>query len=921
TTPAAIGARGDSSFCSFFGTLDEVSVYNRALSATEIQRIYAANSAGKCVGTIPPIIVTQPTNKTVLSGSSLTFTALAAGSPTLGYQWLFNGTNVIPGATSTSLTLANVSLAQAGNYSIQVTNAFGSALSSNALLTVLPPCTPVPSGLIGWWKGDGNGIDSVAGNNAYAMPNITFTPGMVLQAFACNPVGYTGVQIHDQPYYILTNSLTVEAWARPRGNGYVIFFRGDHRPGLDPYTMSMAGNNVLNFGVTDTNGNTASISAPLVFNQWWHLVGTLDGASGNLSLYTNGVLAAQTNTPVRPFGALIPAQTPGIGIGNVNDGGNNFPFVGDIDEVRLYNRALSQAEVQSIYLAGGSGECTNTIPPVILLQPSNQTASAASTVTFSPLAAGSPTLSYQWFFNGTNVIAGATNTSLTLSNVSFPQVGSYSLLVTNAFGSALSSNAVLTILAICTPVPSGLIGWWKGDSNGVDSVAANNAFAIPNVTFTNGVVNQAFDCDFKAFFSEGVEIADKPWYVLTNSLSVEAWIRPRGDGYCIFYRGDRRLGFNPYMLSMQHDNILSFSITDASNTNANVLAPLAYNQWWHVAGTWDGSSGLLTLYTNGVLAAQTSTTLRPLGNLIPSQAPGLGIGNVFDGGKNYPFTGDIDEVSLYNRALTINEIQAIYYAGAGGKCTNTIPPVILLPPTNRIARPGDLVTLTALAAGSGTLNYQWQFNGASLVDGGRITGSLTPSLSISGAQTNDSGNYQIVVTNNYGAVTSQVAVLAVGVPPQIITQPTNRAVLVGSNSTFIVSATGTAPLSYQWWFNGNKPLGPNNPVLTINNAQFTNIGDYYVVVTNYWGAATSVTAYLSVALPPRIQSVTLSNGQLTITWNGATGFTYQLQYNTNLAQPYWSNLGGPIFATGNIVTGHDLISSGPQRFYRVSLLP
>jgi len=51
-----------------------------------------------------------------------------------------------------------------------------------------PVCAPVPSGLIGWWKGDGNGVDSVARNNAYAMPNVTFTPGEVGQAFAFDPI-------------------------------------------------------------------------------------------------------------------------------------------------------------------------------------------------------------------------------------------------------------------------------------------------------------------------------------------------------------------------------------------------------------------------------------------------------------------------------------------------------------------------------------------------------------------------------------------------------------------------------------------------------------------------------------------------------------------------------------------------------------
>jgi len=58
-----------------------------------------------------------------------------------------------------------------------------------------------------------------------------------------------------------------------------------------------------------------------------------------------------------------------------------------------------------------------------------------------------------------------------------------------------------------------------------------------------------------------------------------------------------------------------------------------------------------------------------------------------------------------------------------------------------------------------------------------------------------------------------------------------------------------------------------------------------------------------------------------MTWNGAAGFSYQLQYKTNLTQLYWSNLGSIILATSNIVTGYDLIGPDRQRFYRVALLP
>ena len=234
-------------------------------------------------------------------------------------------------------------------------------------IILLPNCTRAPVGLVGWWKGDGNTLDSSGLGNSGVAINIGYTNGIVGQAFACDPNSfpygtYTGIQVPDQPAYVLTNSLSIEGWVRPRGDGYGIFWRGDNRPGLDPYFLSMQGNNNLRFYIEDESGNSAMVGTYLTYNQWTHVAATLDGSTGTMSIYTNGVLADQTVTDVRPFGNLIPGDSPGVGIGNVNDGFNNFPFTGDIDEISLYNRALSSNEIVSIYNAGSAGKCPAVAP-------------------------------------------------------------------------------------------------------------------------------------------------------------------------------------------------------------------------------------------------------------------------------------------------------------------------------------------------------------------------------------------------------------------------------------------------------------------------------------------------------------------------------------------------------------------------------
>ena len=87
---------------------------------------------------IAPIITTNPQPQVVKLGTNITFTAAASGLPAPNFQWQFNGTN-ISGATNSILTIASVALTNAGNYSVVATNIAGSAVSTNALLSILPP--------------------------------------------------------------------------------------------------------------------------------------------------------------------------------------------------------------------------------------------------------------------------------------------------------------------------------------------------------------------------------------------------------------------------------------------------------------------------------------------------------------------------------------------------------------------------------------------------------------------------------------------------------------------------------------------------------------------------------------------------------------------------------------------------------------
>jgi len=184
-----------------------------------------------------------------------------------------------------------------------------------------------------------------------------------------------------------------------------------------------------------------------------------------------------------------------------------------------------------------------------------------------------------------------------------------------------------------------------------------------------------------------------------------------------------------------------------------------------------------------------------------------------------------------------------------------IPPSISLQPANQTVRQGSNAVFTVTATGTAPLSYRWLLNRTNF-----LAGATNATLTLTNVQLTNTGNYySVVVTNVVGSVTSSNAVLTVLVPPSITSQPTNQTVTQGDNATFTVTAAGTAPLSYQWYFNGTTVLGTaTNATLTLNSVQTNNAGTYYVVVTNAADSVTSSNAVLTVTDPP----ISLSTGNL-----------------------------------------------------------
>jgi hypothetical protein len=344
-------------------------------------------------------------------------------------------------------------------------------------------CTKAPVGLVGWWRAEGNAFDSAGTNNGTTPFGIIYTNGEVGAAFSFNASGKR-VSIPDSDDFKLTNSLTIEGWIRINADGGFIFFRGDDRPGLDPYALIMGSSGHVSFHI-GSDSSYIDLEAPITYGVWQHVAATLDGANGQMSIYTNAVLAAQTNTAIRPLRDLDPAYEPAIGIGNHGGTFHDFSFNGQIDEISLYSRALSQDEILAIYSAGTAGKCFTGQPPTITSQPVSQTVAIGTSVSFSVAASGTLPFGYQWQKAGT-AIDGATNSVYQISNAQTNDTGTYSVVVSNAFGFASSSNAFLTVISEvtnCVSIPSGLVAWWQAEGNANDAAGSNNALWLGQLSF------------------------------------------------------------------------------------------------------------------------------------------------------------------------------------------------------------------------------------------------------------------------------------------------------------------------------------------------------------------------------------------------------------------------------------------------------
>ena len=354
-----------------------------------------------------PDITAEPASQTAIFGGTASFDVSVAGTAPFSYQWYFDTNTAIPGATNDTLTLTKLEVS--GTINVVVTNTIGSKTSSFANLTLVTnipiaignysfELQNVPQGSYTSY-GMGAPTDWSATNVAGAVVALV-DPGIIDgRGYGSNPMGLNGI-----------NYAQIYAY-QAGGTGVVYQDTGVKYQAGTIYALSSA------FGLE--NGNFATGSSFGLYNSSLTPIAikTISSNSLNLGTFTN-----------------IAISYTGTG----SEGGNGDIIVGFAMPSSTTNSAFF--DFDNVTLVAG----VPIAAPSITNQPVGVTTNSGSSVSFNVVAGGTAPLKYQWYFDTNTPISGATNATLSLTNVQ--SGGTYDVVVSNAYASITTSTAKLTVL-------------------------------------------------------------------------------------------------------------------------------------------------------------------------------------------------------------------------------------------------------------------------------------------------------------------------------------------------------------------------------------------------------------------------------------------------------------------------------------------
>ncbi len=848
---------------------------------------------------LTPGITTQPSNSTVVAGQTAMFTVGASGTSP-GFQWRRNGVNLsnggkFSGVNTATLTITNAQAAEAGNYDCIASNAAGSAMSNMATLTITnaPVITQQPTS---------NGV-AIGGNTTLTVAaagtaplNYQWRRGGMNLSNGGNISGATGpsltisnVQAGDVASY---DCVVSNASGTATSNAVMLQVVSAPTIATQPTDQSVvlgstatftvaANGNLLSFnwrknGLMLNNGGSisgAQSATLMVSNVTMADFGAYDvvitnGAGMVSSIVVNLIIIEAPSITSHPAGITRdPGQTAIFSVGAA--GGNPLAFQWRKGGVNISNGGrFSGATSSQLVITGvvagdaadyscvvsnpagsaSSNNATLTVnsPPVFTQHPAGQSANAGGNASFTVAATGPGTITYQWRRNGMNLsngtgIAGATAATLNLTGVQAASAGDYDCVATNSVGSTTSNAAALTVNTAPVITMNPAAQTVAAGSNASFTVSASGAGTLTYRWRRNGInLNNggAISGATSATLTiTGAQSANAGNYscVVTGSVSPAATSAAAA-----------LVVVNPPVVTSHPANR---TVDPLATVNFNVAATgsaLSY-QWRR--------GGVNLMNGPGVSGAT---------------GPGLTLSNVLPGAMGAS--------GMYDCVVT--NIAGMATSNAATLTVRDIPYFTTHPTSVPAGVAGQGAGFTVVGNGSGPPTYQW-FKGAApggspLADGGSISGATTQMLTINPLAGDDAGTYYCVATNANGTATSNVATLVVIVPPSITVQPTDQFVANGLNATFTLTAAGTAPLTYQWFGDGDpvadseRISGAATPTLTINDVGPGDVSVFTCVVSNSVGTAMSDPVALLVGDPPVVNATNYGETLIAIAGENAS---------------------------------------------------
>jgi hypothetical protein len=324
---------------------------------------------------------------------------------------------------------------------------------------------------------------------------------------------------------------------------------------------------------------------------------------------------------------------------------------------RLSNVQLADSGNYSVFVSNGQGGITSSnamlnvgILPAILQQPLSFTNGLGTSNSFGVSVFGSEPLLYQWFKAGT-AIADATNSRLPLPNLQSNQIGYYYVTVTNLYGWAVSSNALLTIPgAEPAFLMQGLAAYYPFDGNASDASGNGNNGTVNGAVLAQdrlGAPNAAYSFNGS---SSSITFSTLPLTQVDN-WTVSTWVNPASlsqtQAMAVAVGLDNGIQGDGYAMGVQPDGSWTGLFSGLAFLPTGYTVPET-NRWYHMAMLRD--AGTTRFFVNGTQTTNTYTDTP----FAPSVFT-IGAQN----GTHY-FNGLVDDVRIYGRALSSAEVQQLY---------------------------------------------------------------------------------------------------------------------------------------------------------------------------------------------------------------------------------------------------------------------